>query len=194
MCQSLLTDPALYELLLDIDRDRAQQTRERGCPDCGGTLHSARYPRKPRGAPAQVGTEANTRFSFCCSNEGCRRRVTPPSVRFLGRRHYLGALVVLITGMCHGLTSRRTSELQRLCGADRRTLLRWRQWWQEVFPRTHVWRLLRGFLVPPVAPEHLCQDLVLRFQASHSVRGLADLLRFLSPVSVLSWGLSGHAH
>ena len=193
MCQSLLTDPALHDLLLDIDRDLAQQTRERGCPHCGETLHSARYPRKPRGTPAQVGAEAHTRFSFCCSNEGCRRRVTPPSVRFLGRRHYLGALVVLITGMCHGFTSRRVNELEQLCGADRRTLLRWRQWWQEVFPRTNVWKLLRGFLVPPVTPEHLCQELVLRFQASQSVKGLANLLRFLSPVSVPNWRPSWHA-
>ena len=193
MCQSLLIDPALYELLLDVDRDLAVRTGERGCPHCGGTLHSARYPRKPRGAPTQVGAEANTRFSFCCSNEGCRRRVTPPSVRFLGRRHYLGALVVLITAMSHGLTARRVRELERLCGANRRTLVRWRQWWREVFPQTDVWKLLRGYLAPPVAPEHLCQELVLRFQAGHSVKGLVNLLRFLSPVSVSSWRFSGHA-
>jgi hypothetical protein len=193
MCRSLLTDPALYERLLDVDRDLAEQTRERGCPHCGETLHSARYPRKPRGAPTQVGAEANTRFSFCCSNEGCRRRVTPPSVRFLGRRHYLGALVVLITAMCHGLTPRRVRELERLCGANRTTLLRWRQWWREVFPRTDVRKLLRGFLVPPVDLEHLCQDLVLRFQAGHSAKGLVNLLRFLSPASVPSWPLSVHA-
>jgi len=190
MCQSQLSEPTLYKLLLDVDGDLAQQTRERGCPHCGGTLHSARYPRKPPGVRAEVGAEGHTRFSFCCSNDGCRRRVTPPSVRFMGRRHYLGAQVVLITAMCHGLTSRRVRELERLCGADRRTLLRWRQWWREVFPRSEVWKLLRGFLAPRVDPEHVCQELVLRFQAGHSVKGLVNLLRFLCPVSVSSRQLS----
>ena len=101
--------------------------------------------------------------------------------------------MVLITAMSHGLTARRERELERLCGANRRTLLRWRQWWREVFPRTDVWKLLRGLLVPPVNPEHICQHLVLRFQAGYSVKGLANLLRFLSPASVPSWQVSGHA-
>ena len=113
-------------------------------------------------------------------------------MRYLGRRRHLGAVVVLIARMCYGFTSRRVSELQRLCGADRRTLLRWRQWWWEVFPQTNVWKLLRGALVPSVDPAHICQELVLRFQASNSVKGLANLLRFLSPVSVPGWRFSGH--
>jgi hypothetical protein len=35
------------------------------------------------------------RFSLCCGREGCRRRATPPSVRFLGRRVYVGAVVIV---------------------------------------------------------------------------------------------------
>ena len=37
------------------------------------------YDRKPRG-----GSQWTLRFSFCCDQEGCRRRHTPPSVRFHG--------------------------------------------------------------------------------------------------------------
>jgi hypothetical protein len=39
----------------------------------------------------------NHRFSFCCDRDGCRNRATPPSVRFLGRKVYLGAVVMLIS-------------------------------------------------------------------------------------------------
>ena len=64
-----------------------------------GMLHSARYPRKPRGGLDDLGPDYATRLSFCCAVDGCRRRTTPPSVRYLGRRVYLGAVVVLVTAM-----------------------------------------------------------------------------------------------
>jgi hypothetical protein len=70
--------------------------RAAGCPYCGAALHAGDYPRKPRGVPRSLlGPAYERRLSLCCSREGCRRRVTPPSVRFFGRRVYLGALVVL---------------------------------------------------------------------------------------------------
>ena len=46
--------------------------------------------------PGDLPDEYRYRFSFCCDRDGCRKRVTPPSVRFLGRRVYLGAVVILI--------------------------------------------------------------------------------------------------
>ena len=74
---SLLTDdPRLYAILLQIDKDLAVETREKGCPYCGGVLHSARYPRKPKGFFVPLHGEEIVRFSFCCSADGCRRRVT----------------------------------------------------------------------------------------------------------------------
>jgi len=33
---------------------------------------------------------------FCCAVDGCRSRATPPSLRFLGRKVYLAAIVVLV--------------------------------------------------------------------------------------------------
>ena len=48
-----------------------------------GPLHQAHYERKPRDAPL-IWMEEKSRFSFCCGH--CRRRCTPASVRFLGRR------------------------------------------------------------------------------------------------------------
>jgi hypothetical protein len=88
--------PELYSMLLQIDQDLAAETRLKGCPYCGGILHSACYPRKLEGPCVPQDSKANVRFSFCCSNDGCRRRVTPPSVRFLGRKRYLSAVVILV--------------------------------------------------------------------------------------------------
>ncbi len=71
MYQTLLSDASLYKLLLRLDKDLTAQAKAIGCP-CGGRLHSARYPRKPRGVPAELDDDYTNRYSFCCANEGCR--------------------------------------------------------------------------------------------------------------------------
>lgn len=70
MCHALLRDAKLYDLLLTVDRDLAAAARAAGCGVCGGSLHSARYPRKPRGGPADLGSDYATRLSFCCAADG----------------------------------------------------------------------------------------------------------------------------
>ena len=70
------------------------------CRYCGGPLHRGDYPRKPRGGLSPSAAEAfGRRFSLCCGREGCRRRATPPSVRFLGRRVYVGAVVIVASAI-----------------------------------------------------------------------------------------------
>src|SRR4051794_40995532 len=65
-----------------------------GCRRCGGPLHRGHYKRKPRGgALAAAGEVFALRHSLCCGH--CRRRKLPPSLRFLGRRVYLGAVVIV---------------------------------------------------------------------------------------------------
>ena len=72
-----------WSFLLAVDQDLAEETRKKACP-CGGRLHCANYLRKPRGTPVQLPEPQCLRLSFCCDRDGCRKRVTPPSVRFLG--------------------------------------------------------------------------------------------------------------
>ena len=86
MCHAFLTDANFYHLLVQIDESIAEDVRARGCSCCGGALHSARYPRKPRGPRSALDGAYESRLSFCCAQEGCRRRSTPASVRFLGRK------------------------------------------------------------------------------------------------------------
>ncbi|MDA9981397.1 hypothetical protein N9H39_01370 [Gammaproteobacteria bacterium] len=131
---SLDNDLRLYAVLLKIDKDLAAETREKGCPHCGGVLHSACHPRKLKKPSVPHDGKQIVRFSFCCSADGCRRRITSPSVRFLGRKRYLSVVVVLLGAMCRKLTQRRAEELEKLAGVSRRTLFRWQRWWQEAFP------------------------------------------------------------
>jgi hypothetical protein len=132
LCSSLLTDERFYHVLERIDAELAATARSGICP-CGGMLHSARYPRKPRGGPAGLGAENEKRFSFCCAEDGCRARTTPPSERSRGRRVYLGAVVVLATALQHGAPPARLARLRATLGVSARTLARWRVWWRETF-------------------------------------------------------------
>lgn len=176
-CQNHLADQILFELLEKIDREFAEQTHLGGCWFCGAVLHRADYERKPRGGP-----KWDWRFSFCCSREGCRRRCTPASVRFLGRRVYAGLVVVLLSAMMHGLSARRVERLRQTLGIDRRTLERWRQWWLETFVRTRFWRSARARFMPAVCERTLPWSLAERFEVARQERLIA-LLMFLRPLT-----------
>jgi hypothetical protein len=183
----LLSDASLYDFLHRIDLDIAAATRASGC-SCGGRLHLARYPRKPRGGPENLGPEYGRRLSFCCAEEGCRQRTTPPSVRFLGRRVYLGVVVVLMTAMCHGVTPQRATALRALVGVGGRTLERWRQWWREVFIASSFWRSARGRFAPPVDVGALPTSLLERFAGRDLSTKVVAALRFLTPLTTSSSG------
>lgn len=187
MCPNLLGDARLYALLLECDRDLAEETRRGGCR-CGGVLHSARYGRKPRGAGVALPEGYDRRESFCCAEDECRARTTPPSLRFLGRKVYLGAVVALATAMKHGVSARRAAELRRAIGVSRKTLGRWRVWWSEVFVATTFWRTAGALLSPPVPATELPTSLLARFGGAGTVEGLVRLLDFIKPVTTESAG------
>jgi hypothetical protein len=178
---TLLADARFHDLLLAIDRDLADACRAEGC-DCGGRRHSARYTRKPRGRPVHLGPEHDQRFSFCCAVDGCRSRATPPSLRFLGRKVYVAAIVVLIAILQHGASDARLDRLAEVVRVDRRTITRWRRWWRDTFTATPFWRAARAAFMPPVDETRLPVGLLDRFAGDAGDRLIA-LLRFLGPVT-----------
>jgi hypothetical protein len=186
MCHELPRGPDFWSFILAVDQDLAESRRQLGCR-CGGRLHSANYPRSPRGCPDELPDQYRYRLSFCCDCDGCRKRATPPSVRFLGRKVYLAAIVVLVAAMRHGASARRAGELSKLVGADRRTIDRWRIFWQEVFPQTQFWKMARGRLsstadlAAGVLPLPLLEAFV---RDAKSREQWGNLLRFLSPISI----------
>jgi len=192
MCHSLLARASLCALLLRVDEDLAEAAREGGCPHDGARLHRGDFERKPRGALNPLGRKARMRFSFCCSNRECRRRVTPASVRFLGRRVYLGAVVVLLSTMRHGGTAQRQAKLHELFGVSPRTVQRWRRWWRETFPRTPCWKRARGQLRTAIAETDLPDALLDRLAGDDEAR-LLCVLRLLLPLSATSATRAGSA-
>lgn len=184
MYHSLPSDARFWSFLDAIDDDLAQTARQQGCP-CGGRLHCANYPRKPRGTPDKLPETYQLRFSFCCQRDGCRKRTTPPSVRFLGRKVYLAAVVILVAAMRHGPTPRRVRALSAHCGADRRTIARWQVFWRDLFPNTPFWKGARARLAPDLdltALPRALLDAFLRGPDDHG--GWERLLRFLAPISI----------
>lgn len=179
MYLSILQDERVHTLLWEMDREAAAEAREGGCLLCRGVLHQARYPRKPRGGPAGLPAEEEKRESFCCAKEGCRKRRTPPSLRFLERKVYRGTVVVLVAAMRHGATPERMRKLREVVGVSARTVERWRKWWRTVFVASPIWRAMSGRLVPAVEEQALPLSLLERFAGDAQER-LVSLLRFIS--------------
>jgi hypothetical protein len=110
----------------------------------------------------------------------------PPSVRFLGRRVFFGAVVVLATAMQQGPTKQRASQLGKLLGVSRRTLGRWRLWWAAAFRGSRFWHSLRNRFMPAVDEQSLplaLLEAVERAPGDDGKRRLISLLRLLQPIS-----------
>lgn len=188
MCHSLLANASFWRQLQHLDERMADDARVAGCPYCQGVLHSARYPRKVFGIyRSLLGEGYEQRLSFCCSREGCRRRTTPASVRFLGRRCFPGALVLLVCALTQNLSRRRRARLAARFGVSERTVERWRHWWRCTLPATPWWRVERSRFVPPPEAQALPSSLLARCGVASSAAALIGALQFVAPCSLSSF-------
>jgi hypothetical protein len=170
-----------HKLLVMFDHDLVRTARAQGCA-CGGRLHSADYPRKPRGVPAEAREFYRKRLSLCCAEDSCRERTTPPSLRFLGRRVYVAVTMLLISVLVHGGTRAQLSELSREFGVGRRTVARWREWWRTTFVQSRFWLAAQAAFSPPVDESRLPTSMLERFMGSR-LRRLVKQLHFLKPIT-----------
>lgn len=183
MYETVLRSAEFFEVLLGLDEVLAEEARQSGC-SCGGVLHRGDYPRKPRGGPEGLSEEHELRFSFCCAVDGCRRRRTPPSVRFLGRKVYWGAVVLLVPILMEGPTPSRVMRLQRYIGVSVRTLRRWRRWWRQCVGASRWFAAARGSFVAGVAGEALPASLLEAFSGLVEIaERVVAVLRWLAPLS-----------
>ena len=179
VCHTLLQSPRFFQFLVQIDTDLATQMHATLC-QCGGVLHRANYPRKPKACPEAALFEFQSRWSFCCNL--CRKRSTPMSVRFLGRRVYV-ALAVVVLAVKRNKINAATTQAGEALGVPERTVARWRQWWLQSFCATALWQAQCARFMPSVELTELPQSLMTRFTgAAHEA--MVRLLRFLSPLSV----------
>ena len=179
VCHALLQNPKFFTLLVQIDADLAAQMHAAGC-SCGGVLHRANYPRKPRACPKEVRADFESRLSFCCSL--CRKRSTSMSVRFLGRRVYLGLAVVLVPQRRTTLSAVAVQVIDALAIPER-TIARWRHWWLQLFCLTPLWQAACARFMPPVQTINLPASLIERFSGGAAEVAMR-LLAFLRPLSV----------
>jgi hypothetical protein len=177
-------DASFWVKLFHIDLQVAEQVRSAGCQRCdaGGPLHVANYPRKPRGEHRDVlGPHYAQRLSFCCAV--CRRRTTPPSVRFLGRKVYLGGIISLISADSDALSDEHRKCLIEALNLPAQTLYRWRQWWTNQVPSSQCWRALSGWFSPPISPTRLPGQLLARLHGSDLGVRLVRLLQLMAPLT-----------
>ena len=173
-----------FKGLTTIDTAIVARAAEEPCRDCGGPLYRGDYPRKPRGGLLAIAAEAwGRRFSLCCGRDGCRHRATPPSVRFLGRRVYVGAIVVLASAVA--LATVTVSAGVRTTGVPARTTRRWLRWWRGPFTASGPFVDLSARLVPAPDRARLPASLLERL-AGDEPSAIAKLLAWVAPLTTTS--------
>lgn len=160
-------DRSVFVALVVVDQRLAEAARAQGCPACSAALHRRDYLRKPRGGLlAAAGEEFRRRFGLCCSREGCRRSVLPPSVRFLGQRVYLEAVILL--ACLHALIGEVPGGAP-VAAVPKKTVRRWLSWWTSTFLSSPTWLWIRGRLMPPVDETQVPRSFIERV-----AQGLGD--------------------
>ncbi len=169
-----------FRLLVQFDEGITLRVAAEGCPWCDGPLHRGDYARKPRGALiAPAGEAFVVRFSLCCGREGCRRRAMPPSLRFLGRRVYLGAVVLVASVFAQVLGT--VGSIRRETGVPARTTKRWLGWWRGPFLSTAVLVAVQARLVGVDAKE-LPASIVAKLTGTWEER-VRVVLEFFAPLT-----------
>lgn len=181
--RAVLCNNTFFELLLGIDQDLLQEAWRLPCPHCRGQLHRGDYRRKPRGAPESLPEPFGVRFSLCCGRDGCRRRLTPFSVRFLARKVYVAAAVVLVAAAMQGPSPARLNRLCALFGMTRRTARRWLDWWRTSFAGSDFFKAVRGLLREAVSVDTVPRALLDLLRRPHSTETALAVLKLLEPIT-----------
>lgn len=130
----------IYLILEKIDMAYAKEAHEKLCEHCGGKLDIANYWRKIRG----IGEDQPViRHGLCCRNDGCRKRATVQSIRFIGGFIYSSFFTLLASVLLTG-DLRRFKNIVRRLSVSPRTLKRWKHFWDEIFEKTIFWKEQKG--------------------------------------------------
>jgi hypothetical protein len=170
-----------FEGLLAIDEAIVERAAREPCRECGGPLYRGDHPRKPRGGLLAIAGEAfSRRFNLCCGRDGCRLRAMPPSVRFLGRRVHLGAVVIIAAAVA--LAAATGAAATRTTGVPARTTRRWLRWWRGPFTTSGPFVELSARLVPAPERSRIPLSLIERF-ADGGPAAVTKLLAWLAPIT-----------
>lgn len=154
--------------LIVQDLENAKKCQDEGCPHCGSPLHVANFTRKSRGID-DIETsdvpQAQLRFSFCCSKDGCRKRVTPASVRFYPHKVYF-FFVILLVGAAFN------TFLEQDLRVSDQTRRRWNQFWFEFLdPVGKIFLQIKTFLPPDLLVNRSVGSVLNFFILQHNLEG-----------------------
>lgn len=175
----------LYQLLFQIDSDLALEQKLKNCSYCGSVLHFSNYYRKPRGGPDNISDVYLLRHSLCCSNESCRKRKLPPSVRFWNRKVYWGVVIVVVLALVQSrLDSKHVSRVIKILGISKKTIQRWIDYFKTSFSLSSTWKKLKGRLGFYIPRDRLLNKVVSYFVEKFisEEEGLINSLKFLAGV------------
>lgn len=163
------SESTFFQKLLKFDYDKITELKAKGCPHCSGKLDQANFRRKPRCPFGDLPEDFHLRFSLCCRRQGCRKRCTPPSPRFFGRRVYWSLAMLLISAqlLCHG--------------PDTRTQMRWHHWWNQGFKQSTSYKAIRSYFFSSVQGTGSEYPYRLLEQSRHSSESILNLLAMLAP-------------
>jgi hypothetical protein len=168
--------------LAAIDATTARKVQGMGCGRCGGRLDVATYPRKPRGELGEAEEAFCFRESFCCRD--CRKRTTPPSLRFLGRKVYIAVVVVLASVVA--ATAGAGKKAPPGPGVPGRTVRRWRTWWTTMFVASALWTEAKARFAGMMDERQMPASLLERL-GGWGATGVQRLLRLTAPITTTSW-------
>jgi len=189
MLSEVLKNESFFWDLYKIDLATAEEYKQKRCPYCQGPLYYANYFRKPRGEPDGVPEKYFLQFSLCCGKEGCRRRLIPPSLRFMGRKVYwYAAILTIVSDWQNKIQNMTISEFARKMGISSNTLKRWIHFFENTFPVSVQWKKIRGSVSAIVKNAHLPGSLINFYlqQQSNIEKALISCLKFLSQGSEIS--------
>ena len=178
---AFINSPDFHQQLFNIDIDTASRIQAIGCQHCGSKLHKANYPRKGFGVPTQASQYYYLRLSFCCAR--CRRRNTPPSVRFFGCRRYISIVFVLLCALRFSPSEARCIRFANRYGLciSLITWKRWLSWWDNEFTCTSLWVDLKAHFPRDLSAP--ARTLLKQLGASSLTARLQQALILLSPLN-----------
>ena len=184
MSHNFLLNINFHQTLVEIDHHTASEYQQKGCKYCGGKLNQAHYPRIGFGVSSRIAPLYAKRLSWCCAV--CRRRTTPPSIRFLGQRRYISTIFILLGALRLSPCDERCEQLVRRFGLNVSvsTWKRWLTWWRHRFPQTEFWAVAKAHFPHMISAPLFPRALLQQFSGTHLSQRLILLLHFLSPLTI----------
>ncbi len=149
-CYTFPINATLFLFILTQDKKEAEDRWGKVCPHCKkGKLRWSNWSRKYNNPfEVELPDKFDVMFSLCCDCEGCRKRVTPVSIRFPIGSPNTAVTLILVELLSCGASSKRVANLVDILKVDERTIRRWLKAWRNPNVLTAWWKSLSDISIP----------------------------------------------